>query len=461
MPGRVLVFDPIVTNRIMLKSQLSIDFFDVTLASDVDVLRAHVRKGKPDIILVAYQADRAAGFETVRWLKSTDATAYIPVVFLQNSEDSTVWDQTHDLMVEDVLNYRASKWLMTTRLNLLIRAKERIDALLAQHRTISDMGFAEQSLSFPPAPSKRICLDISLAKGTFDAGYIAKLTDLLEQDFPNLLLRGDGVSRRSSPPADLYVVDPQTVGADVAFEKMIELRRSEGPRAPSVVFVTPQACQNLVHRALEFSASDVLRPTADVSELASRIRRILWHHDMAHHAEAAVSKHLQSALRDPLTGLYNRRYAQQHLGRLLRDPSKPKSTVTAMVVDLDRFKAINDTFGHLTGDSVIRQAAQRLKQNLRPSDLVARLGGEEFLVVLKDASESRVRSIAKRLHKEIAKRTFLTECGQSIHVSASIGVSATKSNWGAGHDVIDCADIALYRAKNAGRDQVNFSEKAA
>lgn len=90
MPGRVLVFDLIVTNRIMLKSQLSIDFFDVTLASDATELRKHARLGKPDVILVSYQADRAAAFETFRWLKSSDATAYIPIVFLQNSEDSSV-----------------------------------------------------------------------------------------------------------------------------------------------------------------------------------------------------------------------------------------------------------------------------------------------------------------------------------------------------------------------------------
>ncbi len=461
MPGRVLVFDPIVTNRIMLKAQLSIDFFDVTLAADVSELRKYVRLGKPDVILVSYQADRAADFETVKWLKSTDATAYIPVVFLQVSEDASVWDQSHDMMVEDVLNYGAAKWLMTARLNLLIRAKERIDALLAQHRTIADMGFAEQSLTFPPAPSRRTRVDVSLATGSFDDVFIARLNSVLGRDFPNLRMHSGGGPTRNQNGADLYIIDPSSVGSDVAFAKMIELRRREGGRTPSVVFVTPQQQQTLTQRALEFSASDFVDPNASVTELASRIRRILWHYDMSHHAEEAISKHLQSALRDPLTGLYNRRYAEQHLGRLIGDQSEPKSTVTAMVIDLDRFKSINDTFGHLTGDSVIRQAAQRLKNNLRSADLVARLGGEEFLVVLKNASDTRVRDIAERLRSEIAKRAFLTECGQSIHVSASIGVSATKTTWASSKEIIDCADVALYRAKDAGRDRVNFSEKAA
>lgn len=460
MPGRVLVFDPIVTNRIMLKAQLSLDFFDVTLAADAAELRKTVRLGKPDIILVAYQAERALDFETVRWLKSNSTTAYIPIVFLQNSDDGSVWDQSHDLMVEDVLHYRASKWLMAARLSVLIRSKERMDALIAQHRTIADMGFAEQSLSFPPAPCGPIGIDVSMAAGSFDDATVAQVSRFLTRDFPHLHIR-DTETPQGGDTADLYLIDPTTVGTEAAFAKMIDLRRTTGPRGPKVIFVTPRSEQALTSRALEFSAADFISPDAGPAELASRMRRILWHADLAHHAEAAVSKHLQSALRDPLTGLYNRRYALQHLGRLLSDQTPPKSTVTAMVVDLDRFKLVNDTYGHLTGDAIIRQAAQRLKDNLRSADLVARLGGEEFLVILKDASEQRVRDIAERLRSEIAAKMFLTECGQSIPVSASIGVSATKTTWRSSNEVIDSADMALYRAKDAGRDCVNYCGKAA
>ena len=81
--------------------------------------------------------------------------------------------------------------------------------------------------------------------------------------------------------------------------------------------------------------------------------------------------------------------------------------------------------------------------------------------MFKNASVESVRDIAEWLRREIAKRAFLTECGQSIHVSASIGVSETKSNRTSSNDIIDCADVALYRAKDAGRDCVNFSDKAA
>ena len=259
MPGRVLVFDPIVTNRIMLKAQLSMDFFDVTLAADSTELKRQVRLMKPDVVLVSYQADRAAAFETVSWLKSNAATAYLPIVFLHNSDDTSIWDQTHNLMVEDVLHYRATKWLVKARLNVLIRSKERFDALVARGRTIADMGFAEQPLVFPPRPNKPFCIDMSCATGTFDDTFIAKVIDLLERDFPKVRMRSNCTPHRSGAFADLSVIDPQTVGAEVAFAKMTELRKTEGLRLPSFLYVANHNTPDHVNRALEFSAKDFVQ----------------------------------------------------------------------------------------------------------------------------------------------------------------------------------------------------------
>ncbi len=460
MPGRILVFDPIVTNRIMLKAQLSIEFFDVTLASDFLELQSQVRLKTPDLILVSYQADRASNFECVHWLKGNQTSTHTPVIFLNSSEDGAVWDQSHDLLVDDVLQYHASKWLMTSRLNLLIRSKVRLDAITEQRQTISDMGFAEQSIAFQPPPTKRITVDLSFAAKPFGDHVTRPLAHLLKKDFPNLRLTRTPSKKQSKHSTDIYVIDSETLGTDAALAQMIALRRN-GAAAPNVLFVVPKDNEAIAQRALEFGASDFVFQTASVQEIASRIRRILWHHNVAYQAEKTISQHLQSALLDPLTGLYNRRYAMQHVNRLIRDRSDTKSTVTAMVLDLDRFKRINDTYGHLTGDAVIRQTAKRLKKNLRSADLVARIGGEEFLVILKNASFDRVKQIAERLRFEISSKTFSTDNGDAISVSASIGVSGTRSTWTSSDALIESADMALYRAKDDGRDRVNFCEKAA
>lgn len=461
MPGQVLVYDPIITNRLMLKAQLSCDFFDVCLAADLADLQSNLRHNRPDVVLISYQADRATDFDAVNWIKSNPVTHYVPIVFLANSDDTSVWDHSHEFLVEDVVHYTAPKWVMTARLNLLIRSKEHIDGLVAQHRTMSEMGFAEQNLAFPPPSTQQHFIDLTLASDCFDDTFIAQFAAVLSQDFPSLQIITTSRQLPHNRAADIYVIDPKTLGQDAAFAKMIELRRSGAQNAAAVLFTASVSDQKLMQRALEFGANDFAVPTCSATEMASRIRRVLWHRDMAKIAEQSVSHHLKSALHDPLTGLYNRRYALQHLNRLILAAEPSGRTVTAMVIDLDRFKAINDTFGHLTGDLVLQETAQRLRKNLRTADLLARIGGEEFLVVLEGASMERVRRIAERLRQQVSADPYTTADGQSIALSASIGVSATRSTWDTCTAIIDSADVALYRAKNNGRDCVTFNEKAA
>ncbi|WGI20982.1 diguanylate cyclase [Amylibacter sp. IMCC11727] len=461
MPGRILVYDPIITNRLMLKAQLSHDFFDVCLATDLTDLQSNLRHNRPDVVLMSYHADRATNFEAVNWIKSNPVTHYVPIVFLANASDTSVWDHSHDFLVEDVVHYTAPKWVMTARLNLLIRSKEHIDGLVAQHRTMSDMGFAEQNLSFPPPSTQQHFIDLTLAHASFDDAFIAQVAALLSQDFPSLQIITKSRRLPHTRTADLYVIDPDPLGQGAAFAKMMALRRSGAQNAAAVLFTTDIANQKLMQRALEFGANDFAATACCATEMASRIRRVLWHRDMAKNAEQSVSHHLQSALHDPLTGLYNRRYALQHLNRLMLAAKPTGRAVTAMVIDLDRFKTINDTYGHLTGDLVLQETAQRLRKNLRTADLLARIGGEEFLVVLEGASMDRVRRIAERLRRQISSTPYTAADGQPIALSASIGVGATRTTWDTCTAIIDSADVALYRAKNSGRDCVTFNEKAA
>jgi two-component system cell cycle response regulator len=195
--------------------------------------------------------------------------------------------------------------------------------------------------------------------------------------------------------------------------------------------------------------------------MAARVRRLIWHRHMSQQVEQSVSDHLKLALIDPLTGLYNRRYAERYLDQMVRQSRAGGSTVTAMIVDLDRFKAINDTFGHLTGDTVLQQTAKRLLHNLRAADLVARLGGEEFLILLNDTAMPEVRDIAERLRQEISNYSFMGQDGQSIRVSASIGVSAQQDCWASSQELIESADTALYLSKERGRNRVTFCDQAA
>jgi diguanylate cyclase (GGDEF)-like protein len=165
------------------------------------------------------------------------------------------------------------------------------------------------------------------------------------------------------------------------------------------------------------------------------------------------------AATDPLTGLHNRRHilvrARQELARVQRERAhKPHTGLSVTMLDLDHFKKINDSYGHLVGDEVLKETAQRIRATTRAYDLVGRLGGEEFVVVHPDADYMQARTVAGRIWDAIRAQPYVIE-GKKIKVAASLGVATldltTETDL---TPALQRADRALYNAKKAGRDRV-------
>lgn len=168
-------------------------------------------------------------------------------------------------------------------------------------------------------------------------------------------------------------------------------------------------------------------------------------------ANIALNEKLRTqSLRDPLTGLYNRRYMEDVLERTLSLAERQRSSTAVLMIDLDNFKGLNDTHGHAKGDAVLRDVAAALVGGLRPTDVVSRYGGEELLVILPDCSLEDALIKAEGLRARI-------EGLSEVHgatISASIGISAVPTCASARADAVALADAALYRAKNEGKNCV-------
>jgi two-component system cell cycle response regulator len=168
---------------------------------------------------------------------------------------------------------------------------------------------------------------------------------------------------------------------------------------------------------------------------------------------------LQAATLDPLTGLHNRRYA---LARLAEMSNTIRDDVAVMVVDLDHFKSVNDTYGHAGGDAALKQVAKRLREQLRTDDLLARIGGEEFLVALPGCDRTRANLVAKELCAAVRDTPIrLHRRARPFHVTVSIGLACGTSRGLSGGDLLMLADQALYRSKSEGRDTVRLSQISA
>jgi two-component system cell cycle response regulator len=167
------------------------------------------------------------------------------------------------------------------------------------------------------------------------------------------------------------------------------------------------------------------------------------------------------ALKDTLTGLFNRRYINVHLETLLKQTGDLRKDLAVLIMDIDHFKSVNDTYGHNIGDEVLKIFADRIKTRMRGFDLLARTGGEEFVVALVDVTLEKACFIAERLRRAIEKAPFPTsdpEIG-SLPINVSIGGAYLSKEVVSIEEALDRADKQLYAAKEHGRNAVHFEQK--
>jgi diguanylate cyclase (GGDEF)-like protein len=167
-----------------------------------------------------------------------------------------------------------------------------------------------------------------------------------------------------------------------------------------------------------------------------------------------LMEHLrENALRDPMTGLYNRRFLEDYVGALVNSSQRRKSPFAVLMLDLDFFKQVNDTHGHEAGDKVIKTLADLLIRNLRGSDMAVRYGGEEFLLVLTDTGAEPALKVAEKIRAEV-EATKVPLPGGVLQKTISIGVAEFPTDADTFWQVVKYADVALYKAKSSGRNRV-------
>ena len=208
-------------------------------------------------------------------------------------------------------------------------------------------------------------------------------------------------------------------------------------------------------RGLEIGVNDYLMRPIDSNELHARARTQIRKKRYADRLRDNVQQSIEMAITDALTGLHNRRYMESHLSTLAEQASSRGRPLALMILDIDFFKSINDTYGHDAGDDVLREFAVRIRTSIRGIDLACRYGGEEFVIVMPETDIQVAGMVAERLRRSIAGETFAVNKGtKRIDVTISIGLATLDNKGEPVADVLKRADIALYRAKHDGRNRV-------
>ncbi|MEM1025078.1 MAG: diguanylate cyclase [Myxococcota bacterium] len=225
-----------------------------------------------------------------------------------------------------------------------------------------------------------------------------------------------------------------------------------------IVILTGSEGEDSLIEAFESGADDYMTKPFKKQELSARLRvgeRLLRFHARMKESERRIK---ELARLDGLTGVFNRAALDERVAAKLRDAKVGGGPVGYLMVDIDFFKRINDTFGHQAGDEVLREVARRLKASVRTEDDVGRYGGEEFGVVLFGANAQAIRAVSTRVWGALREAPIEWE-GHSISITASIGAHFSDAG-GPVSALYANADAALYRAKRTGRDRVVFLDEA-
>ncbi len=253
---------------------------------------------------------------------------------------------------------------------------------------------------------------------------------------------------------DLFVVSLGLQGFD-ALRLCSQIRSLERTRQLPILCLAETEDRPRVLRALDIGVNDFLMRPIDGNELTARICTQLRRKRYADKLRDNVQASIEMAVVDPLTGLNNRRYFETHLASLVGQAADRGRPLSLMILDIDHFKGVNDTYGHEAGDRVLKGFAERVRKVIRVPDLICRLGGEEFVIVMPDTHLDVAARIAERVRAEIERDRFmLTEDGARIAITVSIGL-AERGHDGQPDGLFRRADRALYRSKTSGRNRVS------
>jgi two-component system, cell cycle response regulator len=450
MTARILVVDDVLTNVRLLEARLAAEYFEVRTALGGREALDLARRERMDLVILDVMMPDMDGFEVCRKLKSDPGTAHVPVIMVTALDEADDRVKGLECGADDFLTKPVGDIALVTRVKSLIRLKMVSDELNLRAATLESIGADPSELLSPGLDPDGSILVVDERPSS-----VGRIEAALAEDF-RLTFEADpaaALALAASGAFDLLMVSLTLAEAD-GLRLCSQVRAVDATRHLPVLLVTDPDESTRLLRALELGVNDYIIRPIDMNELRARVRTQLRRKRYADRLRGMLSNVMQLALTDALTGLHNRRYLDSHLKSLAERAAIDGKKVALLMFDIDFFKGINDTYGHEAGDDVLREFAERLKRGVRGIDLVARLGGEEFVVVMPETDAAYASVIAERLRRDVEREAFLTRGGEALKVTVSIGVAEFRGECDSVDALVKRADQALYSAKRRGRNRV-------
>ena len=450
MTANILVVDDIDQNIRLMEAKLLNEYYVVYTATSGKQALEILKSYKIDVVLLDCMMPEMDGFETCKLIKSNPDTTHIPVVIVTALSD--IEDRVRGLEVgaDEFLTKPIDDVSLFARIKSLVRVKYITDELKLRNDTNIEFGVRTVNLYQDFSRSNIIIINDDVIETRHIHNILAQLTQNIrsvsDATMVHKLLTYGFVPDATIISCQLDQQDPLRLLASLKLDEHIGYS--------SIMMLTDGDDMTMINRALDMGASDYLTVPIEQSELLARVKTQL----RKKYYQDALRKDLESgmnlAIRDGLSGLYNRRYFDSHLLRSVTKADIEEKNLYLMMIDVDYFKEVNDTYGHVFGDHVIKVVSSIIVENVRAEDTIARYGGEEFATIIYDISEESVLNIADRVKVAVAEHAFaLPDTDAILAKTISIGLTQYHKNEDSS-EFLTRADKALYRAKHGGRNQV-------
>jgi two-component system, cell cycle response regulator len=447
MSARVLVVDDIAINIKLLEAKLSSEYFDVLSASSGSAALEIADAELPDVILLDVMMPRMDGFEVCRRLKANPRTADLPVVMVTALSDAANRLRGLEAGADDFLTKPVNDIALFARVRSLARLKRMMEEWRLRDEICGRFG-GSQSVAEEGGPARVLIIE----EDAFAAARMSETLALAHQ----VTVVGSCTEAQSQldGQTELIIASLTTPDGD-PLRLVSQCRGNELFRQLPILLIAAERDLPRLAKGLDLGANDYLIRPVDRNELLARTNTQIRRKRLQDRLNDNYQRSLSLALTDELTGLYNRRYLLAHLDELVARVSRDGLDAAILLVDIDHFKQVNDTYGHAAGDDVLRELAARATNTVRSVDLVARLGGEEFVVVMPETGPAIAVAVGERLRLAIANEPFTIRASdERLPITVSIGITSAIAGGDDRDRLLKRADDALYCAKAEGRNRV-------
>ncbi|KJV68715.1 PleD family two-component system response regulator [Candidatus Neoehrlichia procyonis] len=451
MTARILIVDDLIANVKLLQAKLTQEYYDVIVAmSGLEAIEIAEKK-HPDLILLDVMMPDIDGYETCKRLKANPSTTYIPIVMI-TALDNTSENRVNGINAgaDDFLTKPINDLALFARIRSLTRFKVLVDELRLRGKTSTEMNALDDNImnyANQISNGKILIIDEDKVRTEY-------INVILQKSFQETVISHNtdqATNIANTSDYDLIIIDAQFSGDGLRL--CSHFRNNNKTRyTPILTLFDESNDTHLITKAFDIGISDYITTPIDSNELIARvniqIKRKRYQDALRNHLDNNVAM----SIIDPLTGCYNRRYFDIHFQNIVNESIQKDKSLSLMIIDIDHFKEINDNLGHIVGDELLQQFKQRLESNIRVTDLLARFGGEEFVIILPDTNLKSAIEAAERLKNKIAEEPFNISTG-SIFKTISIGISEISPN-DTVKTLINTADQCLYIAKKSGRNKI-------